>query len=58
MEFQLNFNMDNDAFIITPETEIGLIFEKIIIDIQQNGKTQDAILDSNGNKIGQWEIED
>ncbi len=55
MKFELKFNMDNDAFISTPETEIKLIFEEIIIDIQNN-KTTGAINDSQGNTIGYWTI--
>ena len=54
MKFKLNFNMDNAAFIHAA-TEIYIILEQVI-EAVRSGHTDRAIIDSNGNKVGSWEI--
>jgi hypothetical protein len=58
MEFKLTFNMDNAAF----SGDYGQVSE--IIHILDKVKKQidftdgSAIMDSNGNKVGEWGITD
>lgn len=56
MNFKLDFQCDNDSFKYSPETEIAIILEQTSTDVLR-GMTFGNIWDSNGNTIGQWEIE-
>lgn len=50
----VQFNTDNAAFSETT-VEVARILRKIADDIE-NGDTAKGILDSNGNRVGQWEF--
>lgn len=56
MEFKLQFNMDNAAFEVNPESEIETVLHNIEMEIRI-GNTMGNITDYNGNPIGKWEIE-
>ena len=57
MEMKISFNMDNAAFEGDPAHEVTAILTRILARVE-DGMTTASISDSNGNKIGQWEIED
>lgn len=59
MKFKLEINMDNAAFEPAPEFQLIEIlhrltarFERIAVTAEGSGN----ILDSNGNKVGTWEV--
>jgi hypothetical protein len=55
MKMNMNFEMDNDAFYERYE------FERILKDVVEKynqGFSEHAIMDVNGNKVGRWEIID
>jgi hypothetical protein len=51
----VKFNTNGAAFDETSD-EIARIFRKIADDVE-NGATAKAIMDMNGNKVGQWEYD-
>lgn len=53
--FQCNVNMDNQAF--ENESELASILNDIAFDLLK-GNTGKSIVDSNGNKVGQWVIQE
>jgi len=58
MQFKCNIDMDNDAFAHDPHYELSKLIKTIAHDVDdfvcvERTKT---IRDSNGNKIGTWEI--
>ena len=55
MEFNLRFNMENSAFSDYPEGEISSILRKVINQVNA-GNEDGQIRDTNGNKVGEWEI--
>jgi hypothetical protein len=57
MNFMVNFNMDNATFEETPEIEIRDHLVKIA-NMVMGGRVFGTIMDTNGNKIGDWEITD
>jgi len=56
MKFTCTINMDNAAFGDAPEFELTDILTKIIHKIR-DGYVEGFNLDTNGNKVGKWEIE-
>ena len=51
--FQLNINLNNDAFQPEPEEEIARILNGLIPKILERGLSQKFILhDINGNRVG------
>jgi len=63
-EFKLNIEMDNDAFRDYPSNELSRILEELAQTIWNRGiyflirSGQTLIYDINGNKIGQFSMED
>ena len=57
MEFKLEFNMDNAAFVQYPEGEVMRILENTIAALLI-GQVYSGILDHNGNIIGKWSIDE
>ena len=55
MEFNLKFSMDNAAFSDYPEGEISSILRKVIKQVD-DGNEDGRIGDTNGNKVGKWEV--
>lgn len=55
--FKLEFNTDNDAFtgLVSRTEEIKRILDVVQIAVA-NGYFNGAILDINGNHVGNWEI--
>ena len=51
MKFQMNVDMSNAAF--EEQAELVAILKKVIADYEACN-TGKAIIDSNGNKVGQW----
>lgn len=50
---QINIDLDNDAFSDHPETEVGRILGKYLMNIAQNGEVLEAnFKDYNGNTVG------
>lgn len=54
--FKLNFETENEVFTENKEMEIIGILANIM-SLIGNGRTIGVISDSNGNSIGEWEIE-
>jgi hypothetical protein len=57
MNFALQFNMDNDAFVDSQEYEVMRILDSVKDNVR-NGAVSGVIRDTNGNIIGQWSIEE
>lgn len=55
MQFNLVIKMDNAAYARMSE-ELGSNLEHVISSLGR-GRTQGAIMDSNGNKTGYWIID-
>ena len=58
MKFECNINMDNDAFAHDPHFALSQIIKKIAKEVDEfvcEERTK-TIWDSNGNKVGTWEI--
>jgi len=58
MKFDCIINMDNDDFAEDPHFELSMILRKISRQVDEfvcEERTK-TIWDSNGNKIGTWEI--
>ena len=58
MRFKCEIEMDNDAFAEDPHFELSKIMRKISKQVDEfvcEGRTK-TIWDSNGNRIGTWEI--
>jgi len=47
--------MDNETFTLWPEREIKKCLDNVKYSVN-NGLVYGTIIDSNGNKIGKWEI--
>jgi hypothetical protein len=58
MRFKCEIDMDNDAFAHDPHEELSKIIEKISNEVDEWACVErtKAIRDSNGNKVGEWEI--
>lgn len=57
---KIKFETENDAFQDTPAemaAEVRRILEQICDDIEA-GETRDAIMDANGNTVGDWRLAD
>lgn len=54
---EIEFDIENAAFDVTPLPETIRIFTKILILIER-GDEKGTIKDSNGNHIGFWKIHD
>jgi len=55
--FKLEFSTDNAAFEDDPAGEVA----DILVDIRSkvmSGRKAGRIMDSNGNKVGSWEMND
>ncbi len=48
-------NTDNDAFSHNLGGELAVIFEKIVVQVDM-GRNEGMILDSNGNRVGNWAL--
>lgn len=55
MELTLTMTMDNAAFEDFPGTEAARILREVAKKIE-NGYTDGRMMDINGNKVGEWEI--
>ena len=55
MEFKLSIKMDNTAFDIMPNREIGAILSDVITRLSA-GLNEGKLQDINGNVVGQFEI--
>ena len=55
MRFTCSFNMDNESFTDDPQQETARILKKIAS--QLGNSLSNGILDTNGNKIGNWSIQ-
>jgi hypothetical protein len=56
MQFRLAFNMDNDDFAGEYNNwSVVAALDKVTDQLTQ-GHTSGAVMDRNGNKIGNWEI--
>lgn len=55
MKFVLTFDCDNDAFCPDATDEILVILDRVRRDIA-NGSTDRAVLDSNGNRVGEYAL--
>lgn len=55
-EFICKINMDNASFSDDYDSELSSILRGIADNIEGTSNTAKSIVDSNGNKIGQWEI--
>jgi len=56
MRFKCEINMDNAAFEYQ-QSELTYILERMQEQVW-TGQDKATIFDSNGNKVGQWEIEE
>jgi len=56
-KFTLNFWLGNDVFIEEEKEEVKRILKKALKQYEE-GNIKRAILDINGNHIGDWEIKD
>lgn len=53
--FKLEFDFSGDAFAETRlASEIGRILHKVATRVMRDGATEGAIVDVNGNTVGQW----
>ena len=52
---QIKFSTDNEAFMVCGDAEIRRILEKIADQVER-GWECNAIMDSNGNRIGEWSL--
>ena len=55
MTFKMEFNTDNAAFEENYLLQIDTIMD-IVIDQLAGAETEGVIYDTNGNKIGKWEL--
>lgn len=59
MEFTMTVNMDNAAFE-DEETAYGelvrLLRTTVLVDVDRASVTHKTIMDSNGNRVGEWSI--
>jgi hypothetical protein len=55
---KIEFTMDNDSFVFDRPGEIATILYRITEDAAYDDKKADVIHDINGNRIGQWIVED
>lgn len=59
--FTLQFDTANDAFAETPASEIAAILRKLAGKIESGSvfySEDRPVIDSNGNRIGTWKIEE
>lgn len=56
MKFKLEFDMNNAAFDNATEAETSRILIVVGEQIEQ-GKTDGIVMDYNGNRVGQWSID-
>jgi hypothetical protein len=57
MKMKIEFSMDNEAFSDDLEGVRGILTD-IIYRVCENAETGRSIVDLNGNRIGQWTVED
>ena len=50
---KIQFNTDNDAFIVNNEAEVSRILSRISYEVL-SGEECGTIRDLNGNKVGSW----
>jgi hypothetical protein len=58
MKMKIEFSMDNAVMAECPEMELEKIFSDIVSRSINLAETGRGIQDSNGNRIGQWTVED
>jgi len=56
MGVKIEFSTDNAAFEAPADYMIATVLREIAMKIE-GGKTEGAVVDINGNTIGQWSIE-
>ena len=56
MRFNLQIELDNDAFYPCPDFELSRIFSKLMKEFGENKNLNQtkAVLDVNGNTVGKW----
>jgi hypothetical protein len=57
MRMKIEFSMDNEAMKLFPHSEVEEILTSIARRVW-NTETEGLCMDSNGNRIGQWTVED
>jgi hypothetical protein len=57
MKFKIEFDCDNDAFVVNPEAEVADLLENVAYRVKQ-GETYGKVFDTNGNSVGNWEFTD
>jgi len=55
MKFNCTIKMDNAAFDNEPGNELALIL-RIIAGKAEEGYIEGPVRDTNGNKVGKWEV--
>lgn len=55
--FTLKIDTDNAAFSEDPGYEVASILKKIVQKLER-GETEGVAMDTNGNKVGRWELEE
>jgi hypothetical protein len=58
MKMKIEFSMDNDSFKQDSQYEMSAILRKIHESAVWEYERKGAVMDSNGNRIGQWIVED
>ena len=53
MKFEMSFDCVGAAFEMNPSFEIAVCVQKVVHHIN-DGQTEGAIVDANGNRIGRW----
>lgn len=56
MEATVKVEMDNAAFEDAPATELGRILRKLADEVENDGASFVRLMDSNGNKVGTFII--
>jgi len=52
---RIEFETDNAAF--ESRAEIARILRQVAVEVMNTGRTERAIVDANGNKVGKWELD-
>ena len=56
MGVKIEFSTDNDSFLVAKDYMIATVLREIAMKIEV-GKKEGAVMDNNGNTVGQWSIE-
>jgi hypothetical protein len=56
MGVKIEFSTDNAAFEVAKDYMIATVLRELAMKIEA-GKTEGAVVDNNGNTVGQWSIE-